>query len=138
MRQFIKDNWEEAVIGFVLGAGFFWAIGYYSLLLGLWTGVLWRLGGMGYLGTKAWRGWGVPIMITVSMWQRFTPWTLLPIALTVLLLSIGYGQRDVNDQVGSPLGNFWLSVAGEHAGKWLARATIIIGVWSVWAICLSF
>ena len=143
MRKFIKENWEEFTIGFILGLGFFLVIGCSAVLLGLVTGVLWRLGGMGLWGTKAWRRIGISVLLVGAVWSLPLLMRMGSSLVTLGLLKIGYGQRDVNDPIGSPLGNWWLDTlnqigVGAKAAKWCARATIVIGVWVIWFIALRF
>ena len=139
MNQFIRDNAEEAGIGFLLGLGFFWAMGWWCVLLGLITGVAYRLGGSGWLGTKAWRRIGIPVLLVLSMWS-LSLLIRIPLGLVTFgLLTIGYGtitydnQGKVTDE-GSPYGNFWLDLVGEKWGKVLSRAVIMGGIWTVWLI----
>jgi len=95
MIQFIKDQMEEFLIGFVLGLGFFLAVGWWCVLLGLITGVAYCLGGMGFLQTKLWRRLGCPLAILIAL-NHYTWITGLAVLASFGLLSIGYGRRDNN------------------------------------------
>ncbi len=125
-------NRSELIVGAVLGFGFFWAIGWWCLPLAFITSVLWAMGGAGIWGTKAWRRFGVPTAILLSHGLKtITFISGVAFVLSVVALSMGYGQRDQSD-AGSPLGNFWLDRLGEKWGMIASRATIIIGIWVVW------
>ena len=139
VEKFLKDNWEEFAIGFILGLGFFWAIGWCAVLLGLITGVAYRAGGAGWLGTKGWRRLGVPLAIALSL-QRIGWWIGGAFVLSVILLSLGYGTRSTQPpDEGSPLGNWWMDTLEQigvsaKVAKWASRATIIGAIWIVWVI----
>lgn len=129
----VQINREELSIGAVLGLGFFWAIGPWCVLLAVITGLLWALGGAGWLGTKLWRRVGVPVAISVAV--SIPLWVeLLLVIATFGILCIGYGSRDETDE-GSPLGNFWLNLfLNEEYAKIASRATIIGAIWLIWGI----
>ena len=126
-------NKEELGIGFVLGLGFNFLIGLWAIPLAVITGFLYERGGSGWLGTKAWRRFGVPVAIYLSNGISPHIHTIISAVLSVIVLSLGYGQRDSSDP-GSPLGNFWLDRLGVFWGKWASRATIVCGIWAVWYI----
>jgi hypothetical protein len=133
----MKLNKEELVIGFILGLGFFWAIGWWCVPLALVTSLLWALGGYGLWGTKAWRRFGIPLVL-MAIIRPFGIPTIVASVFTAVLLSIGYGSRSTQPfDPGSPLGNFWLDrVNDEDLSKWLSRATIILAVWLIWYIAI--
>jgi hypothetical protein len=127
-------NKEEFSIGAVLGLGFFGLIGWWAVLLALITGVLYERGGTGWLGTKLWRRAGVPISIGVSFIHHYQlVMVLIGCVFSVVLLSVGYGQRDSTD-AGSPFGNWWLDRLGIFWGKWASRATIVCSIWGVFYV----
>jgi len=138
-------NREELAIGAVLGLGFFWAIGWWCVPLALVTSLLWALGGLGWLGTKAWRRFGVPTAIWMMLnllkqWSCVGWLYLLAFVMSVVLLSVGYGTRSLQPpDAGSPLGNFWqdhLGINDEDLSKWLSRSTIILAVWLIWYLAI--
>ena len=137
MVKFIKENYEEFLVGFLLGLGFFMYVKWYALLLGIASGILWKLGGMGLWGTKAWRRLGIPSLISIFLRVNLLCMSVAFI-LTLVLLLLGYGQRTIENGIetdsGSPLGNFWRDLVGEKWGKWLSRATIVISIWLVWFV----
>ena len=124
-------NKEEFSIGAVLGLGFFGLIGWWALLLAPITGLLYERGGSGWLGTKAWRRWGVPSVVVIATMKYHIVALILCFVGSVIILSIGYGQRGSSDS-GSPFGNWWLDRLGIFWGKWASRATIVCSIWGVW------
>lgn len=132
MWQFIKDSWEETFIGFILGLGFFLAIGWWAILLGIATGILWKLGGLGFLQTKLWRRLGCPLAILIAL-NHYTWATGLAVLASWGILSLGYGSRSTQPyDHGTWLGNFWQNLLGERWGKCAARLTILISIWITW------
>lgn len=86
-------------------------IGPWSVFLGLVGGFLWFSGGQGYLGTKAWRRLGVPLVIcTPFFWHTPWYWVLASGLAQFGVQSVGYGVPDYNDPKGSFLGRIF--------GKW--------------------
>lgn len=131
-----KLNPEELGVGAVLGLGFFWVIGLWAIPLAIVTSLLWAIGGAGWLGTKAWRRFGVPLAILIANNSLSLSLRCAVLAgITYYFCQMGYGSRDVNDPVGSPLGNWWLDRLGDRdRAKWASRASILMAVWVVWII----
>ena len=138
MLKFLKDNWEEWFIGFILGLGFFPVLGLGSIVLGVVTGILFRMGGAGIWKTKAWRRVGIPLLLVAIM-----PKSLLGSCGGGLaswgLLTLGYGTLTLNpdgsvQDPGSPLGNWWKDHLGERWGSVASRLTIIGAIWLVWGV----
>jgi len=86
---------EELTIGAILGLGFFWAIGWWCLLLAIITSILWAMGGAGIWGTKAWRRVLIPIVIFIAIGHYNLACVIAGFS-TWGLLSVGYGSRDNN------------------------------------------
>lgn len=142
LNRFVEENVEEFTWGVVLGLGFI-LVSYWLPLL---CGLLWRLGGSGWLGTKAWRRFGVPLAIASFTFTSLTLASLLGAsAISVGILCIGYGTRSTQPfDPGSPLGNWWLDFVRaelpnepaeltEFLSKLGSRSTIIVSIWAVWA-----
>lgn len=125
---------EEFLIGASLGLMFAWKIQAWAILLAMITGALWERGGSGWLGTKAWRRYGVPTAILLST-MKFDLLTAIAFVTSVVVLSIGYGQRDSTDS-GSPFGNWCMDRFGVFWGKWASRFIIVASVWLVWSVVL--
>jgi len=99
------DNKEEIIIGFLAGNLFTAGIvGDWSVLVGLATAALWRIGGY---KSKGARRYGVPSLICIAGALGAQSWIpLLSIPAGVAVLSMGYGIPDRWDD-GSALGKFW-------------------------------
>ena len=146
----IKELFEtdEIVIGFLIGIGLIFIIGFWAILLGLATGVLYRMGGMGVWQTKAWRRIGVPVLIAGALWNLPLLARIISGLVTFGLLTIGYGTRTLNQDgtlqdEGSPFGNFFLDLAiglgasvrvAELFAHIMTRSIIVIGIWASWYI----
>ena len=127
---------DEIVWGGAIGFGFCFIVGWWALLMGIFTAVLTRLGGMGLWGTKAWRRIGVPtaVLIFLSIKTGFTFWLIIPCAISALLLSLGYGTKSPNDE-GSPFGNWCMKVTGSELGAHImTRSIIVLGILASWYI----
>lgn len=99
---------EDLISGFVVGLVTFFVIGWWSLLIGVLCGVLWVLGGVGWLQTKLWRRLGVPIVVCLSSALKgHLIGALITLPLMFGALCIGYGE----ESVGPPY----------DAGSWLGR-----------------
>lgn len=107
-RERVMAIFEDFFAGFAVGQVTMFVIGPWSLLIGIITGVLWVLGGRGWLGTKGWRRIGVPAVISL-------PWalnghfigSLISFPLQFGAHTFGYGEIDSNDPNGSFLGRIF-------------------------------
>lgn len=112
---------EDFFSGFLVAQITALAIGPWSLLIGLFSGIAWVAGGQGWLGTKGWRRIGVPLLVC------------LPFALSGHILGAvisGFGQFGVHCiGYGEP------STQPPDIGSWLGR---IFGQYTrlVWFILL--
>ena len=99
---------EDFIQGFFLGQLTAFVIGPFSLLVGVVTGVLWILGGMGYLSTNLWRRAGISvIMATIFAIAKHSWVPMLAFPTMWLAMAQGYGTVDVNDSKGSWLGRIF-------------------------------
>jgi hypothetical protein len=135
MGQFIKDNWEEWFIGFILGLGFFPVLGIGAIVLGVGTGILYRMGGAGIWKTKGWRRVGIPVLL-VAVNHLPLLYSVGAGLATFGLLTVGYGHIDRNDSEGSPFGNWCWKVSGENEvlSLIMSRGLIVCGIWITWGI----
>jgi hypothetical protein len=102
---------EDFLIGFIFAQVSYLVIGLWSVPIGVISGILWTLGGRGYMGTKAWRRYGVPLAICLPF--AFTGHcigALISLVAQYGVHCVGYGEIDVNDTEGS-----WL---GRHFGSY--------------------
>lgn len=131
-------NKEEAIIGAIIGLGFIPLLGLSAIPLAFTTAFLYERGGSGWLGTKAWRRYGVPTAILLFVGWQSVLVSVITFVLNVIILSIGYGTKSVQPpDEGSLFGNWCVRVAGsETGGKWLARGIIVGGIWAIWVIIL--
>lgn len=111
---------EDFFYGFAIAqvTAFVW--GAWSLAVGVVSGICWVGGGQGWLGTKAWRRIGVPILVSL-------PFGLLGHALgcgisgslQMLWHTVGYGEPSSNP----PDEGSWL---GRIFGKWTRLVWFLI------------
>jgi hypothetical protein len=96
---------EDFAIGFFFGGISAMVIGWWGVIPAALSGVLWMLGGIGYMETKAWRRLGCAFVVCL-------PFSLTGHALCAVISfglqcawqTVGYGEPDVNDPNGSWLG----------------------------------
>jgi hypothetical protein len=109
MNDFWKEFWQKEDLGIGASWGFWVGLAIQgwtgALILTLWGAVLWRLGGMGYLGTKGWRRVGIPLVMVALSLVYGHGWALLGLT-AIAPLSIGYGIPQ-EDESPSALGKFW-------------------------------
>lgn len=122
----MKLNKEELFVGSFAPLGLVPLYGWWVLPLCPITGLLWALGGSGYLGTKSWRRVIIPLIINLLIvFKQGSGWGLLIFPAGWAILTIPYGTRDVNDE-GSSFGNWCLSVTGSQLGATIMSRGIII------------
>lgn len=79
--------------------------------LSIFCGLLSAWGGA--TGTsKAWRRWGIPVLLS-AFGFAFVKWWALLLMILVIPYSIGHGIPSKNDE-GSTLGQFWYNVWGDN------------------------
>lgn len=105
---------EELIVGAVFSfvvslliiLKYFSLIAYAALLpIAIICAILWRLGGMGFCGTKLWRRLGVPIVLVLLAIAYKHQFALLSIVAWAPL-AIGYGIPQTDDSP-SWMGKFW-------------------------------
>ena len=83
---------EDFIFGFIVGQVTMFVIGPWSLLIGVLSGVCWVGGGQGWLGTKAWRRLGCPLLVCLPFaLSGHLVGALISFPLQILSQSIGYG-----------------------------------------------
>ena len=125
-------NVEELVIGAFIGLLFSPWLHLWVIPVSIATSLLWALGGAGFLGTKAWRRIGIPMLLSLILLFHYN-WLYLVISFLIGfgILTIGYGTptiapgRHDNDE-GSPLGRFAVKLTGsDFWGGWLAKGILV-------------
>ena len=87
-----KAMFEDFIQGFFLAQITMFYIGLWSLLIGLICGILWVLGGMGWLGYNTWRRLGIPLVICpLIAISRHTWIPLISFPLMFGTFCLGYG-----------------------------------------------
>lgn len=115
MRAIIEDYLIGSVFGFVTCIVLGW---YFGLACSIVCGILWVLGGRGFIGSKVWRRLGVPLLISL---QFATNGHILGSIISFLLQigwqTAGYGEPSPGDSgswLGRLLNNYtrpvWLGV----------------------------
>lgn len=125
----LEWSFEDFIFGFIYGQVTMFVVGVWSLLIGVVTGVLWWLGGQGFLGTKDWRREGCPF-ITSSVFffgnhlmesillERLSG-ALISLPLQIIAFHIGYGEPSAQP----PDEGSWL---GKRFGKWTRPVWFLI------------
>jgi len=133
-------NKEEFLTGFIVGTiATFWC-NMWWLLAGPLCGLLWALGGSGFLGTKLWRRLGVPVIIVAIYLRTTHHWvSMISIPLGWLVLCIGYGTPFQDDKPSSLGKFFWDKTKGKQPlTDILTRGTLLcLFLLSLW-IPLAF
>ena len=126
----MKINLNEFSLGVFFGLMFYPVIGMNAVLMAPITGLLWALGGS---ENKAFRRFGIPL--TTAIFTGLFIGSLLAIPVFM----IGYGVRDVNEAVGSTLGEFWFKITRNiDMTNILTRGTIYITLFLVYYLDFKF
>lgn len=106
-------------IGFLVGQFTAFKIGFWSLAVGIVTGLLWYAAGQGWLGTKLWRVLGVPFVVTFAfVFPACHWWYIASFAAQCAWSSVGWSVRDVNQAKASVIGTFWWRKFGFPSSGW--------------------
>ena len=119
----MKLDYKDFFTGAIYGLICCFYLGPWGLPITLLIGLLWALGGAGWLGFNSWRRVGVPfVLFLMFKWHNPSGWPYLGALATFGALSIGYGEPSTQPpDEGSFLGRIF--------GKWTRLVWwIIVGL----------
>lgn len=101
---------EDFLCGFLFAQVTFFVVGWWSIFIGIISGICWIGGGQGWLGTKGWRRGLVPLLIVLPfVFNNHLLNSLISFLFQIGWQSVGYGEPSYEDK-GS-----WL---GRRLGEW--------------------
>lgn len=99
---------EDFVIGFIVGQVTAFFVGWWCLVVGIVTGLLYVAAGRGWGGTKLWRIVGVPSVIgNIVYLYNHSYWVFISYILQIIVSTEGWSLPDANQTKASPIGKFW-------------------------------
>jgi hypothetical protein len=124
------DNWEEIFIGAMLQFPLYFIIGWWVIPAMLVCGLLWRAGGVRG-GNKAFRRFGVPIVVTSTTFVVLHEWQIfLAVPFMIWGCPWSYGKE-------SWLFNFiMIRTHNVHTADFLTRSILFAWYWLVFSIAL--
>lgn len=119
----MKLSFEDFFTGYIYGIASAFMIDWrWAIFVACLSGLLWALGGAGWLGLNGWRRFGCPLVLFVACkWHNPSVWPYIGLWLSFAALHIGYGLP---------------SAQPPDAGSWLGRT---FGKWTrvVWFVILA-